>query len=102
MFEEEERSHQCVDCKAYSPKMSEGDTFLSVQHGWRLHRRTNAVGEILFEWRCSECWQRYKSQRPASGERHAIEDEIPSSRQTPSERSSGRYSVVVAPRGRKV
>jgi len=99
MYEEREYTHECVDCKARSPAISEGDTFLSTKFGWRLHRFAMAGGGMGFEWRCPGCWQRFKSGKqsgadtppPSSG--HVAPISQPSSDSQPRE-SLGRYTYV--------
>jgi hypothetical protein len=57
--------HQCCDCGIDSPRVKEGDTLVSVVHGWRLQRRT-VNGQVVLEWRCGSCWQRHKGPGRAS------------------------------------
>jgi hypothetical protein len=66
------RSYQCIDCRAKSPVVETEYTLISSRFGWRLTRRTARDGALLLEWRCPNCWHRYKVDRqmamtPADG-----------------------------------
>jgi hypothetical protein len=58
-------SEKCVGCGETAPE-KEGEAFVSSTSGWRLTRRRNAEGVDVLDWRCSECWRRFKGQRGAS------------------------------------
>jgi DNA-directed RNA polymerase subunit RPC12/RpoP len=92
MFDEEHYQHRCSDCGALSPPISEGDTFLSTRFGWRLHRYTDERNELRFEWRCPDCWAKFKASRGGEGPppRTTSQQAIP--RSTP-----GSYSVIPEP-----
>ena len=52
----------CVGCGELAPE-KEGDEFLSSTSGWRLTRRKTPEGADVSDWRCPECWQKYKVDR---------------------------------------
>lgn len=61
MGEEEENSSKvCIDCGARSPPTNTAYTLISSRFGWRLSRRRTESGELVLEWRCPECWAKYK------------------------------------------
>jgi len=53
----------CVGCGEAAPE-KEGDTFLSSSSGWRLTRRKTPEGKDVLDWRCPECWRKYKPKAP--------------------------------------
>jgi hypothetical protein len=55
---------RCVDCSRESPETNTNYTLISAQYGWRLQRTRRADGVVVVEWRCPECWRRYKEARP--------------------------------------
>jgi len=56
------QERKCVDCAAAPPVSGDGSiTLLSLKHGWRLSRRTDASGEVRSEWRCRSCWTAYRA-----------------------------------------
>jgi hypothetical protein len=52
--------HRCVDCGALSPETETNYTLISSQHGWRLSRASDPLGNPVMEWRCPRCWARHK------------------------------------------
>ena len=54
---------RCVDCGAASPVTETNYTLISPAFGWRLCKRFDASGERVLEWRCPNCWERYKKKR---------------------------------------
>ena len=66
---------QCVDCGALSPELNadEGSTLISMKYGWRLSREPGPTGDVVFHWRCRDCWRVYKEQAGVrSGDHSAI------------------------------
>jgi hypothetical protein len=53
---------KCIDCRSISPTTESSQTLISQQHGWRLTRVTTPTGAVV-EWRCPECWARFKETR---------------------------------------
>jgi len=47
----------CTDCAARAPDAETSYTVIGA--GWRLSKRQTPDG-ILVEWRCKECWRKYK------------------------------------------
>jgi hypothetical protein len=63
-------AHKCIDCELEAPETSTDYTLISTQFGWRLQRRVLPAGTVVLEWRCPECWKRFKLRRdsdPLSG-----------------------------------
>ncbi len=56
----------CVQCKAKSPE-AETHALISAKHGWRLIRRLDSDGNVMLEWRCPPCAERYKKLRALAG-----------------------------------
>jgi hypothetical protein len=54
---------KCVGCGGYSPQTETNYTLISAQYGWRLTRFQMPRGGAIAEWRCPDCWQRYKEAR---------------------------------------
>ncbi len=52
----------CVGCGRVSPETN-GDNTLTTSFGWRLRRGTDDAGNHLVEWRCANCWQKWKAQQ---------------------------------------
>ena len=40
-----------------------GEVTLTSTLGWRLARSVGADGAYVIEWRCPECWARYKARK---------------------------------------
>lgn len=59
----DERSYQCIDCRAKSPVVETEYTLISSRFGWRLSRRVGRDGVLNLEWRCPTCWARFKSEK---------------------------------------
>ena len=53
----------CHDCKTESPEVETNYTLISSRHGWRLHRGTDAEGRTVMQWRCPECWARFRNRK---------------------------------------
>jgi hypothetical protein len=49
----------CFDCGKLSPPTNT-ETTLTTSFGWRMVRRPNDRGSLTSEWRCPECWARFK------------------------------------------
>jgi len=56
------RSYSCIACGARSPEVETEHTLISSRFGWRLTRQLKNE-ELILEWRCARCWQRYKQER---------------------------------------
>ena len=59
MLHDSER-RKCVDCGTASPLTETSYTLISPTHGWRLCKRIDAAGKRIMEWRCPDCWKKYK------------------------------------------
>lgn len=57
---EEEKRRQCVDCQTWSAPVQSSYTLIGEAHGWRLAKGTSDDGRQTMEWRCPECWSRYR------------------------------------------
>jgi hypothetical protein len=64
---DEKRIH-CLGCGAKSPEVETEYTLISGRFGWRLSRRLARDGSFILEWRCPNCWAKFKSERAASGD----------------------------------
>ena len=54
--------YRCVGCAALSPPAETSFTLIGARYGWRLHRgRGDEPGS--YQWRCPECWDRYRGKR---------------------------------------
>lgn len=53
-------SQICIDCEKKSPETDTNYTLISAQHGWRLHRTRSRDGAFVMEWRCPDCWHKFK------------------------------------------
>jgi hypothetical protein len=53
---------KCVGCGAPAPDKKEGEAFVSSTSDWRLTRRKSPEGVDVLDWRCPECWRRFKGQ----------------------------------------
>jgi hypothetical protein len=51
---------RCIDCNAVPPETKTAYTLIGGKAGWRLVRQRLADGTIVAEWRCPECWNRYR------------------------------------------
>ncbi len=56
----------CVDCSLAAPSASTAYTLIGS--GWRVSKRSDSRGAEVIEWRCRKCWQKRKSDAPASGD----------------------------------
>lgn len=54
---------ECVDCRVSAPDDAGENTLISTRYGWRLTRRGDGRGGVLFEWRCASCATRAREQR---------------------------------------
>ncbi len=55
-----ERTNHCVDCGALPPPTETNYTLISPRHGWRLSRTVDRDGKKKMEWRCPNCWAKYR------------------------------------------
>lgn len=53
-------SRECADCGKLPPHTETAYTLISPKHAWRLSRRPGPDGGVIVEWRCPECWRKYK------------------------------------------
>ncbi len=53
--------HQCVDCGEIAPPTETNFTLISSRHGWRLTRTFTPDGRKVMQWRCPECFARYRA-----------------------------------------
>jgi hypothetical protein len=53
-------SRECADCGKAPPHTETAYTLISPKHAWRLSRRAMPDGTVVVEWRCPECWRKYK------------------------------------------
>jgi hypothetical protein len=51
---------RCADCRVWSPTTDTNYTLISTQWGWRLSRSFDASGEVVCQWRCPDCWKKYR------------------------------------------
>jgi hypothetical protein len=54
-------SAHCIDCYLAAPE--DRDASLISTFGWRLMRSRARDGSMVLEWRCPQCWERYKATR---------------------------------------
>jgi hypothetical protein len=52
--------HCCIDCGKISPVTETAYTLIGGKFRWRLSRRTGEDGSAIAEWRCPDCWRKYK------------------------------------------
>ena len=75
----------CFDCKIEAPETNTDYTLIGAQ-GWRLARRRLDDGTVSFEWRCSECWAKYKEglgQQTGLAQRSAVPPDEAAARSSP-------------------
>lgn len=80
---EKKSERRCVTCGKDPPDTHTAYTLIGEKFGWRLSRHKNEAGEPVVEWRCGDCWRKYKNDRGASG---------------PSSQHSGHFPAVTPPR----
>ena len=51
---------KCVDCGTLPPETESAYTLIGGKAGWRLTRHRGADGVVTPEWRCPDCWQKFK------------------------------------------
>ena len=52
---------KCTDCAKRAPATDTAHTLISTKHQWRLTRRLTKAKTLVVEWRCPDCWRRYKA-----------------------------------------
>jgi hypothetical protein len=62
---------ECIGCGTLSPETETNYTLISAQFGWRLVRERLPDGTFRVEWRCPDCWKRYKQGRQATDDARA-------------------------------
>ncbi len=80
---EKMESQVCVDCSKRSPETDTNYTLISAQHGWRLHRVRRADGSFDMEWRCPDCWRRFKAENGLTSSHDLSAHRPPSSGASP-------------------
>jgi hypothetical protein len=53
----------CIDCKKEAPQTDTNYTLISQQHAWRLTRSKTSTGRTIHEWRCPECYEKFRPRR---------------------------------------
>ena len=56
----------CVDCRGIAPETNTSHTLISASFGWRLTRRQLPDGKFDAEWRCANCWRKFKESQAES------------------------------------
>jgi hypothetical protein len=56
-----ENAKVCVGCRAVAPPTDSEHTLISMRHGWRVSRATDAKGRAGIEWRCPQCWAEFRA-----------------------------------------
>jgi hypothetical protein len=51
---------KCVDCGTLPPETESAYTLIGGKAGWRLTRHRRSDGVVTAEWRCPDCWQKFK------------------------------------------
>ena len=57
---------RCVDCGLEAPPTETAYTLISARHRWRLLKVVDASGLTVVEWRCANCWARYRARTTPS------------------------------------
>jgi hypothetical protein len=57
--------HSCADCKTKSPETELGYSLTLNLAGWRETRHPDGKGDVTAEWRCPDCWRKFKHQTSA-------------------------------------
>lgn len=87
---DDKRIH-CLGCGAKSPEVETEYTLISSRFGWRLSRRMARDGSAILEWRCPNCWAKFKAERAAlPPDSNRLETPPPSSVIPPSRREPKR------------
>ncbi len=53
-------SMSCIECGARPPETESAYTLIGGKAGWRLTRVRAADGSVTTQWRCAECWHKFK------------------------------------------
>jgi hypothetical protein len=61
----------CVGCGSSAPDTDTNHTLISSS-GWRLTRRKSFDGTTLLDWRCSNCWRKFKGEAAATAAGDAV------------------------------
>ncbi len=61
--------NKCVGCAKLSPEVESEFTLVGPQVGWRISRTQSDDGLYVIEWRCPDCWKRFREQKasPSKG-----------------------------------
>jgi hypothetical protein len=70
---------KCVDCGILPPETESAYTLIGGKAGWRLTRHRTAEGLVVADWRCPNCWAKYKKDSTPQGQQAPA----PSSRNAP-------------------
>ena len=55
--------NKCVGCSKLSPEVESEFTLVGPQVGWRISRTQSSDGKYLIEWRCPDCWKRFREHK---------------------------------------
>ena len=56
-----EGRNTCVGCGAISPPAQNNYSLITARFGWRLTRNVDGAGHRILEWRCRDCWTKWKN-----------------------------------------
>jgi hypothetical protein len=59
--QQEGTQRTCFACGKLSPKTETAYTLISAKHGWRVTRMREGSGRRSIQWRCPDCWARWKA-----------------------------------------
>lgn len=51
---------RCMECGIRPPETESAYTLIGGKAGWRLTRSRAADGTIVTQWRCADCWAKFK------------------------------------------
>lgn len=51
---------RCSDCGIQPPETESAYTLIGGKAGWRLTRSKRSDGMVVAEWRCADCWQKFR------------------------------------------
>lgn len=70
------RERKCVSCGKLPPQTETAYTLIGNKFGWRVTRHRSPNGEMVVEWRCGDCWRKYKNEKglgASSGQIQAVD-----------------------------
>ena len=59
--------HTCADCGTNVPPQDDDSALISIKYGWRMVRKPGKDGRPVAEWRCPQCWPKFREMRGKSG-----------------------------------